>query len=89
MLAPKAVGSASEAWVAPEHAHARASAHPNRAEAIPVSVQSKDGSWCLVATFDRDERWRATLTVGSGAVLESRVRGPLRKPMCVSAAMWP
>ena len=55
MLAPKAVGSASEAWVTPELAHVRASAHPNRVEAIVVSVQSKDGSWCLVATFDRDE----------------------------------
>ena len=54
-FAPKAVGSASEAWVAPEHAHVRASEHPNRVEAIVVSVQSKDGSWCLVATFDRDE----------------------------------
>ena len=29
-FAPKAVGSASEAWVAPEHAHVRASEHPNR-----------------------------------------------------------
>ena len=54
-FAPKAVGSASEAWVAPEHAHVRASEHPNRVEAIVVSVQSKDGSLCLVATFDRDE----------------------------------
>ena len=32
----------------------RPSAHPNRVEAIVVSVQSKDGSWLVTATFDRD-----------------------------------
>ena len=51
----KAVGSTFEAWMAPEHAGVRPSVHPNRVEAIVVSVQSKDGSLCLVATFDRDE----------------------------------
>ena len=50
----KAVGSTFEAWMAPEHAGVRPSAHPNRVEAIVVSVQSKDGSWFVMATFDRD-----------------------------------
>jgi hypothetical protein len=50
----KAVGSTFEAWIAPEHVVVRPSAHPNRAEAIVVSVQSKEGSWFVTATFDRD-----------------------------------
>ena len=55
-LAPacKAVGSTFEAWIAPEHVDVRPSVHPNRVEAIVVSVQSKDGSWFVTATFDRD-----------------------------------
>ena len=55
-LAPdcKAVGSTFEAWIAPEHAGIRPSVYPNRVEAIVVSVQSKDGSWLVMATFDRD-----------------------------------
>ena len=50
----KAVGSTFEAWMAPEHVGVRPSVHPNRVEAIVVSVQSKDGSWLVMATFDRD-----------------------------------
>ena len=58
----KAVGSTFEAWIAhvprsahvPEHVDVRPSMHPNRVEAIVVLVQSKDGSWCVTATFDRD-----------------------------------
>ena len=55
-LAPacKAVGSTFEAWIAPEHVGVRPSVHPNRVEAIVVLVQSKDGSWFVTATFDRD-----------------------------------
>ena len=58
-LAPacKAVGSAFEAWMAyvpSEHVDVRPSMHPNRVEAIVVVVQSKDGSWFVTATFDRD-----------------------------------
>ena len=49
----KAVGSTFEAWMAPEHAGVRPSVHPNRVEGIVVLVQSKDGSWCVTATFDR------------------------------------
>jgi hypothetical protein len=54
-LAPdcKAVGSTFEAWMAPEHVGVRPSVHPNRVEGIVVLVQSKDGSWCVTATFDR------------------------------------
>ena len=50
----KAVGSIFEAWIAPEDVGARPSVHTNRVEAIVVSVQSKDGSWFVTATFDRD-----------------------------------
>ena len=50
----KAVGSTFEAWIAPEHVGVRPSVHPNRFEAIVVSVQSKEGSWFVTATFDRD-----------------------------------
>ena len=50
----KAVGSTFEAWIAPEHVDVRPSVHPNRVEAIVVSVQSKEGSWFVTATFDRD-----------------------------------
>ena len=55
-LAPdcKAVGSTFEAWMAPEHAGVRPSVHPDRVEGIVVSVQSKEGSWFVTATFDRD-----------------------------------
>ena len=51
----KAVGSTFEAWMAPEHVGVRPSAHPNRVEAIVVSVQSKEGSWFVTATFG--SRW--------------------------------
>ena len=50
----KAVGSTFEAWMAQEQVGVRPSVHPNRVEAIVVSVQSKDGSWFVTATFDRD-----------------------------------
>ena len=53
----KAVGSTFEAWIAhvpSEHVDVRPLMHPNRVEAIVVSVQSKDGSWFVTATFDRD-----------------------------------
>ena len=50
----KAVGSTFEAWIAPEHVGVRPSVHPNRVEGIVVSVQSKEGSWFVTATFDRD-----------------------------------
>ena len=50
----KAVCSTFEAWMAPEHVGVRPSVHPNRVEAIVVLVQSKDGSWFVTATFDRD-----------------------------------
>ena len=50
----KAVGSTFEVWMAPEHVGVRPSVHPNRVEAIVVSVQSKDGSWLVMARFDRD-----------------------------------
>ena len=55
-LAPacKAVGSTFEAWMAPEHVGVRPSVHPNRVEGIVVSVQSKEGSWFVTATFDRN-----------------------------------
>ena len=39
--------------MAPEHVGVRPSVHPNRVEGIVVLVQSKDGSWCVTATFDR------------------------------------
>eukprot|EP00966_Prymnesium_polylepis_P266974 6167810-Prymnesium_polylepis.1 len=50
----KAVGSTFEAWIAPEHVGVHPSVHPNRVEAIVVSVQSKEGSWFVTAMFDRD-----------------------------------
>eukprot|EP00966_Prymnesium_polylepis_P241964 5595631-Prymnesium_polylepis.1 len=52
----KAVGSTFETWIAPEDVDARPSVHPipNHIEAIVVSVQSKEGSWFVMATFDRD-----------------------------------
>ena len=56
----KAVGSTLEAWIAyvpSEHVDVRvvrSSMHPNRVEAIVVVVQSKEGSWFVTATFDRD-----------------------------------
>jgi hypothetical protein len=55
-LAPvcKAVASTFEAWIAPEHVDVRPSVHPNGVEAIVVSVQSKDKTWFVTATFDRD-----------------------------------
>jgi hypothetical protein len=57
-LAPacSAVVSTFEAWVAPEHAGVRPSAHPSRVEAVVVCVQSLDGTLLLTAPFGRDDR---------------------------------
>ena len=56
----KAVGSVFETSMAPDEG-VRPSAHHNRVEEIVVLVQSKEGSWFVTATFDRDANGKPRL----------------------------
>ena len=53
----KAVGTIFEAWMAENSdGNTPPSSDPNRFEAIWVSVQSEEGTWCLTSKFGRDPR---------------------------------